>query len=72
MVDTRKLKARMIENGETVMSLAKKIGISTATFSNKLNNKVFFSIVEARAISNILKFDNNTAVDIFFANNVDK
>ena len=40
MTDTNKLKAKIIEKGFTITSLAKELNLSKTTLSQKTNNKV--------------------------------
>ncbi|WP_250277248.1 helix-turn-helix transcriptional regulator [[Clostridium] colinum] len=58
MVDTRKLKGLLIENGYTQADVAKKLGISLNSFSRKINNKTQFNLTEAFLLKNILKISD--------------
>ncbi len=66
MVDTRKIKALLIENGYTQAEIAKKLGISMNSFSRKINNKTQFSLNEAFLLKKELKISNMEQV--FFIN----
>ncbi len=66
MVNTQLLKGIIAEKGYTQAEVARKIGVTPATFSYKLNNKVEFDIDEANKLCEIL--DIHIRVDeIFFA-----
>lgn len=49
--DTRKIKAKIIEEGFTITSFAKAIQMSAATLSQKINNKIKFSQKDIKIIS---------------------
>lgn len=66
MTDTRKLKGKMVEHGFTIEEMAKTIGISTTSFSYKLNNKRQFVAEEIRDISKALQLQSNEIEIIFF------
>jgi DNA-binding helix-turn-helix protein len=65
MTDTKKLKARMVENGILLDTLAKKVGISRASLSYKINNKRQFSAEEIRDISSELQLKSEEIQQIF-------
>lgn len=68
MVNLNKLKGKIVENGYSIETVAKKIGINKSTFYRKMNkNGDNFSIKEANAIVELLKLSNSEAVAIFFA-----
>lgn len=46
--------------------LAKKLGISYNTLTNKLNGKGEFSAVQITKIKEILQLDNNLSINVFF------
>ena len=46
MTNTNKLKGALASAGYTQQSMAKELGISTATFCNKLNNRTEFKASE--------------------------
>ncbi|HAG04069.1 MAG TPA: hypothetical protein DCG28_01400 [Lachnospiraceae bacterium] len=71
MTDSRKLKAVIIEKGFTQDQIAELIGMSSATFSYKLNNKVEFKASEILIISKVLELTTQQTMDIFFAENVE-
>ena len=57
MIDTRKVKARMILLGLTQPAVAKSMGINVATFNQKLNNKRRIYIDEYLKLCEILKLN---------------
>lgn len=65
MTDTKKLKAKMVENGILLDTLAKKVGISRASLSYKINNKRQFSAEEIRDISSELQLKSEEIHQIF-------
>lgn len=67
MINTFKLKAKIVENQTNVQELSKKIGISYSAFYRKLNGNTDFTIKEASMISNELKLTNNEINSIFFS-----
>lgn len=71
MVNLNKLRGKIVENGYTIDSVAKKIGINKSTFYRKLNeNGDNFSIREASAIVELLNLSAAEATSIFFATRV--
>lgn len=68
MVNVNKLKAKLIENGFNVETMAKKIGMDKATLYRRLsNNGESFTIGEADAISRELGLTGEEVNAIFFA-----
>ena len=65
MTDTNKLKAKIIEKGFTITSLAKELNLSKTTLSQKTNNKVKFSQVDIIKISEKLELTGEEIKDIF-------
>lgn len=65
MTDSNKLKAKIIEKGFTITSFAKKLGISKTTLSQKINNKIKFSQMDIRKISDSLELTVQEIKDIF-------
>lgn len=63
MLNTNKLKGKMVENNITQLELAEKLEMSVSTFSRKLHNGTF-GIDEANKMIDILKIDN--PIEIFF------
>lgn len=71
MTKTAKLKAKIIEVGLVQDAVAAQLGMSTATFNYKLNNKVEFKASEIKKLALILKLTVEEVFDIFFAEDVD-
>ena len=69
MTDSKKLKAKIVENGLTQEELAEKLNISPTSLNNKINNKFPFNSDEMFRISDILKIKEPR--EIFFASNSD-
>ena len=65
MLNSLKLKAKIVENGETITSVAQKIGIDVSTFHRKMANDTFFT-KEADMIKKILNLSEEEATNIFF------
>ncbi len=70
-VNVNKLKGKIIENGETVATLAEKIGIDRATLYRKLsNNGETMLIKDANKIVMALNLSKDEAMAIFFSSDV--
>ena len=65
MTDTNKLKAKIVEKGYTITSLAKSLKTSKPTLSQKINNKIRFSQDNIREISKKLELNAIEIRDIF-------
>lgn len=70
MVNKAKLRAVMIEHGDTYESLAKAIGCTTSTFSIKINGGTLngFTQPEMKAIIDRYALTDEEVIQIFFAN----
>ena len=67
-MDTLKLKGLIIAAGMTQKEVAKKIGISTNTLSNKINGVREFTVGEVIQICDILDITSNAEkAEIFLA-----
>ena len=66
MVDTNKLRGRMVEKGISQEGLAKAIGLDRSTVNRKLKTGEDFSIGEANRIAEALHLSRDEAVSIFF------
>ncbi len=66
MINTQLLKAAIVEKGLTQTEVAKKIGISYQSLSDKINNKTEFKIDEASALCTLLGISEKKD-EIFFA-----
>ena len=62
-----KLKARIIEEGYSIRTLAKPLGIKDATLYKKVSGKVQFTMRELQILKKILHLSNDEFVDIFFS-----
>ena len=60
-----KLKGKMKEMGITYNQGAKALNLSVTSFSNKVNNKNKFTVMEAQILSNFLQMTNEEKVAIF-------
>ena len=66
MVDTQALRGVIAANGETQISVAAKIGMPFSTFYSKMRRKSFDSD-DMYALRQVLKMNDRTSVEIFFA-----
>lgn len=62
------LKAKMVLNGDTIESLATKIGITSRSLGGKLNGDVQFKLGELGKIKELYKLSAKEFEEIFFAN----
>ena len=67
MLDVRKFKAKLVENGITNAQMAALNGVSERTFNSRLKKKEFGSD-EIEIMMNVLKIENPK--EIFFASEV--
>ncbi|TWH46362.1 helix-turn-helix transcriptional regulator [Sporomusa sp. KB1] len=67
MVNTKKLKGKIIEKGFVVEALAKAIGINKSTLYRKLNGQCPITIRDADLIVEELQLTTSEACDIFFS-----
>lgn len=63
----RNLEAELARNGITRKEIAKIIGCSTSTVSQKMSGKSSFTMPEARALQKVLGIDK--PIDYLFATN---
>lgn len=68
MVNSNKIKGRIVELGLTQKDLAKALGIATPTLSQKINNVRSMSLDEAFTIADILKIPDEQFREYFFKN----
>lgn len=68
MINTKLLKSYFVKNGLTQEDVAKQIGISYQSLSDKINNKVQFKVNEVFSLCEILNINVDKDV-IFFAKN---
>lgn len=66
MVNTRKLKGKMVEMDINVENLSEKMGINKATLYRKLDSENF-TVNEVSVIASALELNKEEMIDIFFA-----
>lgn len=66
MLNTDKLKSKIIEKNTTIEELSKQIGINKSTFHRKMRNNSFF-VNEVDIIAKNLQLNSEEISDIFFA-----
>lgn len=59
------LDMKMVERGYSYNRIAKEIGMSTTTLSNKLNHDLDFRVGEAELIAQMLKLNQQEFIEIF-------
>lgn len=67
MLNTRKLKARMVELGLTQKDIAVALKIAPATASQKINGIRPLYLDEAQTVAEVLEIDDKSFGDYFFA-----
>lgn len=60
-----RLKAKMVENGMSVETVASAIGMERSKLYRKLNNFEKFTIGDATKIKDVLNMTDQEAIDIF-------
>lgn len=66
MTNVLKLKAKIIEKGYTVETLARAIGMNKSTLYRKINRMELFTIKEAYNIAIVLDLTESELNEIFF------
>lgn len=66
MINTRKVKGRMVELGIGQKELAIHLGLSLPTISQKINNKRPVNLSEALELAQMLKIDEGEYKTYFF------
>ncbi len=66
MTQTAKLQAKMKENGYTIKTLSKKVGLSHTGLFNKIHNKKEFVVSEVQLIGQVLCLNEKDIREIFF------
>ena len=69
MINTRMLRAKMLEKDITIDKMADLLGVSRPTLYRKLKNGSF-SLLEAAKIANTFDLSNDDICRIFFAEDV--
>ena len=72
LTDVSMLLSKIEKSGYKKNYIAQKMGITTATLSNKLNGRRDFLVKEIRTLSQILGLTPNEREQIFFKSNVDR
>ncbi|WP_342432639.1 helix-turn-helix transcriptional regulator [Neobacillus sp. FSL H8-0543] len=70
MINTLKVKSRLVELGLNQKDVAKKLGLSLPTVSQKINNKRPMHLNEVMELANLLMIDETKLVTYFFCNYV--
>ena len=65
MVKKNLIRAKIAEKESNYINCAKAIGVSTTTFSQKMNGRTLFSIDQARLLSNYLELTLTEMKNIF-------
>lgn len=68
MINTAKLKGRIIEKGKTIQLLAPKIPCTPYTLGQKISNETPMRIEELEILANELEIPKNEIVEYFFYN----
>lgn len=71
MTNSAKLKGKMVESNLLQEQVAMQLGMTSATFNYKLNNKTEFKASEIKKLSEILHLTNDEVNAIFFADKVE-
>ena len=71
MTHSAKLKAKIVENGLLQEQVAMQLGMTSATFNYKVNNKTEFKASEIKKLAEILHLTADEVMAIFFADDVD-
>lgn len=71
MTNTSLLKAKIIERGLVQDAVAMQLGMTSATFNYKLNNKTEFKASEIKKLAKILCLTVDEVFAIFFAEEVE-
>ena len=66
MINTNKLKGRIVELGLTQKDIAKALGIATPTVSQKINNVRAMDVKEAFIIAEVLNIPDEEFREYFF------
>ncbi|MBE7010851.1 MAG: helix-turn-helix transcriptional regulator [Ruminococcaceae bacterium] len=69
MINTNKLKGKIVEQGLTFGRLAEKLGMSPSTLGRKIRNISDMNLEEVELIREILHIPATQIMDYFFVNN---
>lgn len=67
LINSNKIKGRMVELGITQKEMAEKMGLAAPTISQKINNVRPMDLIEAEKIAEILRITENEFGEYFFA-----
>ncbi len=67
MVNTNKLRGKIVEQGLTFGSLAQQVGVSPSTLGRKIRNVSDMTLEEVERIRDILNIPPNRMMEYFFA-----
>lgn len=70
MINSKLLKAAIVEKGMTQLDVSKKIGISYQSLNDKINNKTDFKVDEVSRLCSVLGIESKRE-QIFFADKID-
>lgn len=70
MVNTLKIKARMVEFGLTQKDIARELGIAIPTVSQKINNIRPMHLKEADLLADLLKINTLQFGEYFFSSKI--
>lgn len=70
MLSVKELKAEIVRNGETVKSVALKLGMDRGTFYRKMNGVSDFTRTDIQKLVKMLRLSSEDTMRIFFANEV--
>ena len=66
MVNTNKIRGRIMEQGLTIGSLAPLVGVSPSTLGRKIKNNADMTLGEVEAIRDVLKIPPERVMEYFF------
>ena len=66
MVNSNKLRAKIIENGYNNQTLAPHLSITAYTLGQKISNDRTFNLDEANSLQSLLNMTNEEIISIFF------
>lgn len=64
------LKAEIVRNGMTLEKFADKVGLARTTLWRRLSNPNELTLIEIRAMAEVLQLSKEKIVDIFFTEKV--
>lgn len=70
LINSNKIKGRMVELGITQKEMAEKMGLAAPTISQKINNVRPMDLIEAEKIAEILRITENEFGEYFFCRDV--